>query len=98
MNPTDIKSAIDTASQQSDRWLFVALLVIGMLAIYALARYFTKQISSLKEKHDDLNKFVRHEHSQLVAKCTSALEENTKALEHIREMKATFSVGNRGQS
>lgn len=95
MNPTDVKSVIDTASQQSDRWLFVALLVIGMLAIYMLAKYFTGQISSLAAKHDELNKFVRDEHSQLVAKCTSALEENTKALEHIREMRATFSLANK---
>lgn len=92
MNPTDIKSVIDVASQQNDRWLFIALLVIGLLAIYILGKYFTGQISILAAKHDELNKFVRDEHSQLVAKCTSALEENTKALEHIREIKAAFSL------
>lgn len=96
MNPTDVKNVIDTAAQQNDRWLFVALLVIGMLAIYALAKYFTGQISSLASKHDELNKFVRDEHSQLVARCTSALEENTKVLEKFGELRATFNLAKNG--
>lgn len=83
MNPTDIKGIIDNAASQSDRWLFIALLVIGLLAIYVLARYFTGQISSLATKHDELNKFVRDELGEVVGKCTDALNANTRVLEKI---------------
>ena len=39
--------AVDHAAHQDDRWMFVALLVIGMVTIYFLARYFMRQIAEL---------------------------------------------------
>lgn len=81
---TDLKTLVDHASTQSDRWLFIALLVIGLLAIWMLVKYFTRQISSLAGKHDELNKFVRDEHSQLVGKCTDALNANTRVIERLQ--------------
>lgn len=87
MNPTDLKTVIDTASQQNDRWLFIALLVIGLLAMWMLAKYFTGQISSLATKHDELNKFVRDELTKIVAETEAAITANTTALREIREMK-----------
>jgi hypothetical protein len=79
-----IIDGITKASQQSDRWLFIALLAIGILSLYALAKYFTGQIAGLASKHDDLNKYVRDEQSQLIRQCTAALEANTHALEQVR--------------
>jgi hypothetical protein len=38
--------AVDHAAHQDDRWMFVALLAIGLVTIYFLARYFMRQISA----------------------------------------------------
>ncbi len=32
-------AAVDHAAHQDDRWMFVALLVVGLVTIYFLARY-----------------------------------------------------------
>ena len=85
MNPADVKTIIDTASGQSDRWLFIALLVIGMFAIWMFAKYFIAELKVRDAKHDELNKFVRDEHSILVSKCTSALEANTRVIDRLAE-------------
>lgn len=81
---TELKALVDHASSQSDRWLFIALLVIGMLAIYALAKYFTAQIEALASKYEALNKFVRDEHMQIIGNCTDALHANTRALARLK--------------
>ena len=49
----DLDSAINTvdhAAHQDDRWMFVALLFIGMVTIYFLARYFMRQIENLQRE------------------------------------------------
>ena len=38
---TEVIETANYVSQQTDRWLFVALLVIGLMAIGILFRYFT---------------------------------------------------------
>ena len=49
------------ASGQSDRWLFVALLVIGISAIGILFRYFTARLDTLQDRMDKQNAdFVAH--------------------------------------
>lgn len=100
MNPTDVKGIIDNAAAQSDRWLFIALLVIGLLAIWMFAKYFTNELKVRDVKYDELNKFVRDEHSQLVQKCTTALEANTRLIERVVERGAegrTFEVRDNGR-
>lgn len=50
-----------TASEQSDRWLFVALLIIGLMAIGVLFRYFTGRLDSLQARMDDQTEdFLQH--------------------------------------
>jgi len=52
---------ISHAAAQSDRWLFVALLVIGILAIGILFRYFTARLDTLQDRMDKQNAdFVAH--------------------------------------
>ena len=43
-------SAVDHAAHQDDRWMFVALLVIGLVTIYFLTRYFMRQIAELQQE------------------------------------------------
>ena len=45
-------SAVDHAAHQDDRWLFVALLVVGMVTIYFLTRYFMREIAELQREID----------------------------------------------
>jgi predicted Holliday junction resolvase-like endonuclease len=42
--------AVDHAAHQDDRWMFVALLVIGLVTIYFLTRYFMRQIAELQQE------------------------------------------------
>jgi len=87
MNPTDVKSIIDTASSQSDRWLFIALLVIGLIVVWGLFRYFTAELAKVTTQLNELNKFVRDEQSDVIGKCTAALEHNSRPLEKMKSLK-----------
>ena len=52
---------ISHAAAQSDRWLFVALLVIGISAIGILFRYFPARLDTLQDRMDEQNaEFVAH--------------------------------------
>jgi len=54
-------NAITYAAAQSDRWLFVALLVIGVFCITFLFRWFTRRLEKVETKMDEQNKeFVFH--------------------------------------
>jgi hypothetical protein len=53
--------ATNFAAGQSDRWLFVALLVIGLAAIGVLFRYFTARLDTLQDRMDGQTaEFVSH--------------------------------------
>jgi hypothetical protein len=53
--------ATNFAAGQSDRWLFVALLIIGITAIGILFRYFTARLDTLQDRMDKQNAdFVAH--------------------------------------
>jgi hypothetical protein len=53
--------ATNHASAQSDRWMFVALLVIGLLAIGYLFRFFTQRIDALQTRMDiQSGDFINH--------------------------------------
>jgi hypothetical protein len=61
MNTQTALQTIDYASLQSDRWLFVALLIIGMSAVWFLFRYFTGRIDRLQARMDEQTEdFVAH--------------------------------------
>lgn len=54
-------NVINHASMQSDRWLFVALLVIGVFCITFLFRWFTQRLEKVENKMEEQNEeFVRH--------------------------------------
>ena len=49
------------AAGQSDRWLFVALLIIGLSAIGILFKYFTSRLDTLQDRMDtQTGEFVAH--------------------------------------
>ena len=57
----DLLSLTNYASGQSDRWLFVCLLVIGLMAIGVLFRYFTGRLDTLQNRMDtQTSEFVAH--------------------------------------
>jgi hypothetical protein len=57
----ELLSLTTHASGQSDRWLFVALLIIGLAAIGVLFRYFTGRLDSLQDRMDTQTaEFVAH--------------------------------------
>jgi hypothetical protein len=61
MNPQAIIDVAHTASTQSDRWLFVALIVIGLFSAFWLFKYFTGRIDVLQKRMDDQSvEFINH--------------------------------------
>lgn len=49
------------AAQQSDRWLFVALIVIGLFSAFWLFKYFTGRLDSLQKRMDEQSEnFIDH--------------------------------------
>jgi len=77
-DPTDIVQATNYAAQQSDRWLFVALLIIGLLSVFLVARYFTGQLSKVQDQlsqvQGEFNTFLRTENSELLMILKRTLE------------------------
>jgi roadblock/LC7 domain-containing protein len=76
------------ASGQSDRWLFVALLIIGLCAIGVLFRYFTGRLDSLQDRMDTQTaEFVAHlktanqEMLSVIASAKSVIERVERKLE-----------------
>jgi hypothetical protein len=61
MNPQAIIDVAHTASTQSDRWLFVALIVIGLFSAFMLFKYFTGRLDTLQKRMDDqAEDFIDH--------------------------------------
>jgi len=80
--------ATNFAAGQSDRWLFVALLIIGLAAIGVLFRYFTGRLDSLQDRMDTQTaEFVSHlktanqEMLSVIASAKSVIERVERKLE-----------------
>jgi hypothetical protein len=80
--------ATNFAAGQSDRWLFVALLVIGLAAIGVLFRYFTARLDTLQDRMDGQTaEFVSHlktanqEMLQVIASAKAVIERVERKLE-----------------
>ncbi len=94
-DPTDLPGLFETANfmaQQTDRWMFVAMLVIFLICGAWMTRYFTAQIHQARLEFAVLSKeFTEHlittnrELAILLAGTTKALADNTRALEHVKE-------------
>lgn len=90
-DPITIEAVTKTASfaaAQNDRWLFVALLIIFLLAIGFMARWFMARNDSLQVRVDNLQKefndFLQTRHSimaAIVEKNTLVLEKSAHTLE-----------------
>ena len=77
----DILNLTNHAAGQSDRWMFVALLVIGLISIGILFKYFTGRLDSLQTRMDKQTEdFVRHLQTA-----------NTEMLEIIHSAKEVIS-------
>ena len=86
----NVVEAANFAAQQSDRWLFVALLVIGLLCIGVLFRYFTARLDSLQSRMDiQTAEFLSHlksankEMLDVIAMANSTISKNSTLLERI---------------
>jgi len=82
---------IDHAAHQDDRWMFVALLVIGLATIYFLARYFMRQIAELQQEiaavRTEFETHLRTANADMVAaltKSTEVIAHNSAIIEQIQ--------------
>jgi len=81
---------ITYATSQSDRWLFVALLVIGLFCITFLFRWFTGRLERVESKMESQNKeFVSHlqtankEMLEVLNIANQTINKNTAIMERI---------------
>jgi type VI protein secretion system component VasK len=86
----EIITLTNHAALQSDRWLFVALLVIGLLAIGVLFRYFTARLDALQTRMDSQTaEFVAHlktanqEMLEVIASAKAVIERVERKLEGL---------------
>ena len=87
---TEVIETANFVSLQSDRWLFVALLIIGLTAIGILFRYFTGRLDGLQSRIDaQTNDFVGHlktankEMLDVIALANSTISKNSTLLERL---------------
>ena len=105
MNTSEFINAVDHAAGMSDRWLFVAsLVVIGLFGIRVM-RYFVKQHERLIADHrssmecyQSSLRGVVAEQSAANAKLVICLDNNTRVLEQCRdELRHARSRGSASQ-
>jgi hypothetical protein len=88
-DPQDVLEIVDHASTMSDRWLFLAMLVLLLLALFVAIRwivlYFTKRTDKLEQEIVD----VREKHVKYIteeaAKTSSLLDRCLRALERYEK-------------
>ena len=83
--------AVDHAAHQDDRWMFVALLAIGLVTIHFLARYFMRQIENLQREivatRREFELHLKTANAEMVAALTKSSEiiaHNSAILEQIQ--------------
>jgi hypothetical protein len=83
--------AVDHAAHQDDRWMFVALLVTGLVTIYFLTRYFMRQIAELQQEitavRTEFETHLRTANADMVAaltKSTEVIAHNSAIIEQIQ--------------
>lgn len=78
MEPLEVaKSVADHASIQSDRWLFISLLVIVFLSLAWLTKWFISRL-------DETNKATQAAHAALTEHLKTAGIEQTKVIVECR--------------
>jgi hypothetical protein len=83
--------AVDHAAHQDDRWMFVALLVVGLVTIYFLARYFMGEVAELQREivavRTEFETHLRTANADMVAaltKSTEVIAHNSAIIEQIQ--------------
>ena len=91
MDIDKVIEAVDHAAHQDDRWMFVALLIIGLVTIYFLARYFMRQIAELQQEiaavRTEFETYLRTANADMVAaltKSTEVIAHNSAIIEQIQ--------------
>jgi hypothetical protein len=92
MNTVDLVQVVSAAAQQSDRWLFIASLVVFGVFAAAVMRYFVRQHERLLEDHKEARDTYQEslrgmvaQQSAANAKLITCLESNTRVLEECRD-------------
>lgn len=84
---------IDRAAKASDRWLFIALLVIGMFTVGSIVRWFMAQLDKRDLKIEALTKEIGQVRGEFTAHLLASVKElqallarNTEVIEANTEM------------
>lgn len=92
MNTDAVLKAADHAAAMSDRWMFVATLLVFGLCAVAVARYFVRQherlIADHKEARDTYQSSLRAivaEQMEGSARLRVCLDNNSRVLEECRD-------------
>jgi len=86
---TPVDGLIETTNivaAQSDRWLFVAMLILGILAMGWMVKYFTSQLSAARIDIDAARKEFTAYLQAANAEMTKALARNTEIIERMEGM------------
>ena len=92
MNPNELVQVVSAAAQQSDRWLFIASLVVFGVFAGAVMRYFVRQHERLiddhkaaREQYQTVLRSIVVEQATGAAKLAASLDANTRVLEECRD-------------
>jgi hypothetical protein len=92
MEAQDALGLINHAAQQSDRWMFVALLGIGVLFCIFLFRYFAKETTDIRNEMRGQNQeFIAHlklankEITELVKTAHETIARNSVVMERVEK-------------
>lgn len=101
-NISQISGAADYAAAQSDRWLFIAALVVLGFVVAYVARYFVKQYESLvsdfrqdRHKYEETLLRLTQEQGAMTKDLAVVLDRNTKVMEACNEELRMLRVGER---
>lgn len=73
------------AAKHDDRWLFIALLTIGLIAVWMIVKYFMAQIGVLSQRidaiHTEYQGYLRDQNDRL----SKIIAENTAVLRLVEK-------------
>ena len=73
------------AAKHDDRWLFIALLTIGLIAVWMIVKYFMAQIAVLSQRidaiHTEYQGYLRDQNDRL----SKIIAENTAVLRLVEK-------------
>lgn len=88
MDPSITTKVADYAAQQSDRWLFIALLVVGGLSIAWLAKWFMAQLaishSATAAAQQQFAEYLMNQSAEslkVISECRLAMQRSNQLLE-----------------